>query len=132
MSSETKSQTSSAIEREQFWFNHIKQCNCSGVSKAEYCRINGVDYDRFFYWCKKYSQVSDISDKLPASSKEVERSGFIPVQLKIPTKVQHPESSAADPIVGDSGILCSLAFKDGALLKIYNPVALSVLVEILG
>ena len=88
------------IETKEFWQHHIKQLKSSGLSSANYCRVNEINYDRFGYWVKK------ILSQPPA---------FIPVQLR-EEKIQ---------IAGE---LCTLEFR-GYSLKIHDLSALKVILE---
>lgn len=39
-------------EDELFWRNHLLCLERSGLTRANYCRKKGVNYDRFRYWKK--------------------------------------------------------------------------------
>jgi transposase-like protein len=37
----------------QFWAEQIAVAEASGVSKADYCRIHGLDYRTFYRWFRR-------------------------------------------------------------------------------
>ncbi len=41
-----------AIESQEFWQQHIDKLKLSSLSRAQYCRDNELNYDRFGYWLK--------------------------------------------------------------------------------
>lgn len=92
---------STIIEDEEFWKQEIDKLKTSGLSRSQYCRDNGINYDRFGYWLKKLS---------PTSSK------FVPVKLQAP---QSPMMYAT---------LCTIEFR-GHILKIHDLSALSLVIE---
>lgn len=47
--------------RPSFWKAHIKACERSGLSLAEYCRRQGLSYHAFRYWKKKVCRDPDNS-----------------------------------------------------------------------
>lgn len=104
----TKAHVSRYInEDESYWKNHLSRFRLSGLSRKEYCRQNGIGYDRFGYWM----------DKLTAPQEQVSSKQLLPVQIK-------PEQK-----VSDSGSLFSVVLKNGCILQIHNSEALSIILE---
>lgn len=85
------------------WLKHIKSRNKSGLSKAAYCREHNLVAHQYHYWEQKLRVK--------------------PVKL-IPVKLEHP-------IIREQ-MLCSMGFKNGIQLKIYDSSVLPILVSILG
>lgn len=50
-STHTDEQT--ALTRSEYWSDHIRRWQDSGLIKAEYCRQNHLAKHAFYYWCKK-------------------------------------------------------------------------------
>jgi hypothetical protein len=91
-------------EDKSYWERHIKAQRASGISRAAYCRINHVNYDRMTYWIK--------------NNKQARRSnvGVIPILVK-------PENSD-EPSTNGNRILCTLRFKNGITISIHDKEAL--------
>lgn len=85
-----------------FWRQHIEQLKLSGLSRAQYCRDNGLSYAQCSYWLKRVSRSTSDA--------------FIPVQLK-PSQ----DSMISTP-------LCVLESRVG-LLKILDLSALSFILD---
>ncbi len=79
--------------KEEFWKQHAVLQKGSGLSRAEYCRKNQLDYNCLGYWLYKWKK---ISPKL------------IPVTL------------TSAPTVTSEPLLCALTFKRGRVLKIHD------------
>ena len=47
-----------ATTRAEYWSDHIRRWQDSGLSKAEYCRQNHLTKHAFYYWCKKLRYVN--------------------------------------------------------------------------
>ena len=48
---------SPAIENKEFWQEQLVKLKASGLSRSQYCRDNGINYDRFGYWLRRLSPV---------------------------------------------------------------------------
>jgi len=79
--------------KEDFWKQHSVLQKGSGLSRAEYCRKNKLNYNCLGYWLYKWKK---ISPKL------------IPVTL-----------TSASAIISEP-LLCTLTFKRGRTLKIHD------------
>jgi hypothetical protein len=91
-----------AIESREFWEQQLEKLKSSGLSRAKYCRENGINYDRFGYWLTRLR---------PATSPR-----FLPVKLH----ECHLETTLTP--------LCTLEIR-GHVLKIYDVSALSFVLE---
>lgn len=50
-----------ALEKKEFWQDHVKAWGESNLSQSEYCRKNNLGRDAFFYWKRKLSKgTSDV------------------------------------------------------------------------
>lgn len=93
----------SSADLEQFWQDHIKFQQESGLSQAAYCRNHNLVCSRFSYWKKKLTQ--------PAIK-------LLPVTLT-------QSSVKAD-------VLCTLILTSGNELKIHDLTVLPTLISILS
>jgi hypothetical protein len=91
----------SAIENEEFWKQQLEKLKSSGLSRAQYCGENSINYDRFSYWIKRLNQTP---------------STFIPV------KIQESKSNIC-PVA-----LCTLELR-GHVIKIHDLSALSCILD---
>src|SRR3990167_2250093 len=92
---------STVIENKEFWQNQLEKLKASGLTRAQYCRDNGVNYDRFVYWLKQLS---------PASST------FVPVKLQAPEALSYTTT------------LCTIELR-GHVLKLHDMSALSFVLD---
>jgi hypothetical protein len=46
--------------RKSYWMAHIRACDRSGLSIAEYCRRQGLSYHAFRYWKKKMGHGATV------------------------------------------------------------------------
>jgi len=56
--SETTDASATMTEDTSFWKKHIEGHRSSKLSRAAYCRQQGINYDRFQYWHKKLTSPS--------------------------------------------------------------------------
>jgi hypothetical protein len=89
-----------AKENGTYWKRHTKLCAESGLSKSTYCKQQDVNYPRFIYWSKKYTEPT-----LP---------DLIEVKIK-------PEMKATKPI---DEVRCTLQLKNNICLRIESQQAL--------
>lgn len=92
---------SATNESEEFWKQQLEKLKTSGLSRAQYCRENGVNYDRFGYWITRLRTMS---------------SAFIPVKMQASDSASH------------YAVLCTLELR-GHALKIHDISALSFVLE---
>lgn len=110
-----------ANEDENFWRNHIVNFSRSGLAKTDYCKQNGINYGRFFYWIrmlshsKAHQKSQTLQDKENRSEKTEK---LLPVQLK-------PSSTSENK----SSLLCTLNMKNGCTLHIHDQQALLFILE---
>lgn len=55
-------------EKEEYWKGHIRECNRSGMSQAEYCRRQKLSPKLYTYWKRRLREKASVS--------------FVPVQIK--------------------------------------------------
>ena len=101
---------SASQEDEAYWERHIKAQRASGISRAAYCRINHVHYDRMNYWLKNNKQTRQAS------------AGIIPILIK-------PETIIDEASMNGSRILCTVRFKTGITISIHDKEALCLLLK---
>lgn len=89
------------IESKEFWEQQLAKLESSGLSRAQYCRENRVNYDRFGYWLTRLR---------PTASK------FLPIKVQ--------ECHSATTLTA----LCTLEIR-GHVLKIHDVSALSFILE---
>jgi hypothetical protein len=90
-----------ADEDVTYWQTQVKQFHQCNLSRAEYCRQHGVNYDRFSYWYQRLRKQS-LSKLLP-----------VEVTPSNATKLQ-----------------CTLEFANGMQLHIHNQEALAHLLKL--
>jgi len=110
-----------ANEDENFWRNHIANFSLSGLTKTDYCKQNGINYGRFFYWIKilsrphphqKYKTVRDKENH----AKKIRK--LLPVQIKQATANENKLS-----------LLCTLNMRNGCTLHIHDQQSLLFILE---
>ena len=69
----------------RFWQAHVKACQKSGYSRAEYCRLNKLSYHALAYWQKRIG--TEFDSEMTSS--------IVPV-AQIPA-LQLPLQATADP-----------------------------------
>lgn len=105
-----KSKTETSREKEQFWKGHARCQRESGLSRIAYCRKHQLNHNQFNYWHRKWRQ-------------EVVSQRLLPIHLnEIPTIAQPAQAEA----------LCTLAFKNGHVLKIHDESVLPLLLSLWG
>jgi hypothetical protein len=102
-------------EDEVFWKKHIETHLTSGLSKRSYCKENRINYARFFYWIKKFSQQ-------PKSS-TLTSNQLLPVQL-----IRTNPSA----VINKKEIQCTLVLKNGCELRINDHQSLSQILTMWG
>jgi len=85
------------------WKNHVESYKNGGLSKTNYCKIHKIGYHQFSYWIKKFKANPPL----------------IPIRIKAPIEVE-------------PAVLCTLQFKQGAWLKIYDLKTLGTILGMLG
>lgn len=61
----------------EFWLNHIKQWNLSGLSKADYCRQHNLSVGNFYNWFSKET----MSGTTKAHHSQAAALNLVPVML---------------------------------------------------
>jgi hypothetical protein len=97
-------------EKEQFWKNHSTMQKESGLSKIAYCRQHELNYARFCYWLRKWTSTPPK---------------LVPIKLKSAEK-QLPVKALITPL------LCTLALKNGNVLKIHDKEVLPLILSTLN
>lgn len=74
------------------WSHHIQALHDSGLSRAEYCRQTGLDYDQFGYYRRKLRDDSPTTqlDGAININDQYESSDFVPIVL--PNRIQNLKS----------------------------------------
>lgn len=83
--------------REDFWRQHVDQCQRADISQAAYCREHDLVIHQFGYWYRKFSAK-------PAAS-------WLPVEVK-----PNPISTSIDLVLGDRTLRINAGF-DPSLLR---------------
>ena len=105
-------------EDESFWRKHVTAFSESDLIKSVYCRENGINYNRFFYWVNKISSPQKIlSKKISRKNNLSAVVSLLPVQLK-----QTPDSAK-------HSVHCSISLKNGATLRIHDQASLLIILE---
>ena len=99
--------TQSTVETEEFWQHHKKTQESAKLSRAAYCRQNGLNYFRFSHWVKISRQYSSASK-------------LVSVKLK----------PATDQAMQKT--LCTLELASGICLKVHDTHALLFILERMG
>jgi len=97
-------------EDKAYWERHVKAWRVSGISRAAYCRINHVNYDRMTYWIKNNKQARQANVDM------------IPILVK-------PENIIDEASMNGSRILCTLRFKTGITISIHDKEILCLLLK---
>jgi hypothetical protein len=58
-------------ENQVFWQQHYESLKLSKLSRLDYCRQHGLNYDRFGYWISKLISVKLKSTIEPATEKVI-------------------------------------------------------------
>ena len=74
-------QPESKLAKRQYWQEHVECWKRSGLSQAEYCRLNSLQIKNFWYWKKQYN------------GKTAEQLRFFPLAL-VPAKVTKSEPAS--------------------------------------
>lgn len=73
-------QIKSKEEKRRYWQRQIESWRQSGLSQAEYCRINSLPIKNFGYWKKRNCRLTG------------EPLNFFPLVLSSPLRTQEPSS----------------------------------------
>ena len=102
-------------ETEGYWKQQQTAWLVSGLSRKQYCRKQGVNYDRFQYWLKKLSPQQGMAQS--AKNTPVNNASLLPVTVS-----QTKQNTLPIP-------LCTLHLNNGHHLTIHHERALSLLLE---
>lgn len=64
------------------WQQHFIAQKQSGLSRAEYCRINNLSYDNFYYHHKRYQEARSVPNNLKKGDKKQQSNDFISLVVK--------------------------------------------------
>ena len=73
------------------WANIIRARNESGLTVKEYCEVNGLSRNSYFYWLKKVRAAA------------LESNGFRFVEIPVPDTGMHTEGRNADAVTVELG-----------------------------
>ena len=93
----------------QFWNEHIKLKQESGLSRAAYCRKYGIVCGQFGYW----------ENKLKSAQPEL--SQLLPIKLNLDNAASHHIETK-----------CTIALKSGHKLKVHDHSILPLLISLLS
>lgn len=110
MMSITQPDYSTNPAQEQYWKDHVAKQKESGLPVTVYCRQYQLNYDRFYYWIRKEKR------RAPR---------LIPIEMKSIT------ADNISTIVMDPPVLCTLTFKGGNILEIYDKGAIPLVLSAL-
>lgn len=96
---------SPAAKNRTFWKDHSEQQKVSGLTRADYCRQNNLNYHRLGYWLKKKSH------------RKSQESSLIAIKLKPNYELQAQIT------------LCTLNLTSGCCLKIHDLQSLAIVLE---
>ena len=69
----------SNVSNNEFWQNHIAQCQSSGLSQAKYCRQHKLASHQFSYWKGKFlANTHTVSSEIPSGFARVQVAGVSP------------------------------------------------------
>jgi hypothetical protein len=94
------------IKDENEWKKTIKYQEASKLSQADYCRINKINFNAFYYWYKKIRKKS-----IPS---------LIPIKINSENK---------EPVESSNKIVSTLSFKNGNALHIYDQETLLMILR---
>ncbi len=95
-----------------YWRNHYDTFRNSELSRADYCRVNGLSYDNCAYWFRKF--------EFERPSKPLPETGFSSVTLSAP------------PFSSSNETLCTLELGFERRLLIHDVSVLKTLLEVCG
>ncbi len=87
---------------------HIESYKTSKLSRAKYCKLNGLVYHQFNYWIKK---------------------GVKPAPMLLPVQVKNTVQNSTDYREQPQKVLCTLDFGRNGCLKIYDSEAMKSILE---
>ena len=82
-------QPESKLAKRQYWQEHIESWKRSGLSQAEYCRLNSLRIKNFWYWKKQYNGKTSEQVRffplalVPSTSREAIQSRPASLQLTL-------------------------------------------------
>lgn len=100
-------------DKERIWKEHAQRQKDSGLSRVAYCRKHQLSYDQFGYWLQKWRQQT-------MSSQSVK---LLPIHVSKSFKMHDALQSET---------ICTLAFKNGHVLKIHDKSVLTMLFSLWG
>lgn len=104
-----------AEEDENYWQKHLSALTASGLTRMNYCKEYHVNYHRFGYW--KRLLLANQS-KTQAKQTTIKPLPLVPISVRV-------EEQGNEVKIG----LCSLHFKNGIVLRIYEERVLSLILE---
>ena len=62
---EAKERKATRREKEQYWQKHLSEWRQSGLSQAEYCRVNHINRKGFGYYKNKHRKKAPVVNFMP-------------------------------------------------------------------
>jgi hypothetical protein len=94
-------------------FERVERFLASGLSQTEFCREEGLRYNPFRYWLKKYQLQGALSSSAIATSAD-----FIPLRIT-PAEPAAPSST------------CEIEFPSGVVVRFQGTVDPAVLAQLI-
>ena len=95
---EKSSQQQQRETKREFWKEHVRLWQDSGLSQKEYCRQNNLRENRLTYWKKRFTRpgqtVSLVEVKLPSHFSQ----GHTALRLNLGNAYQIEVGSGFDPV----------------------------------
>lgn len=95
-------------EDEFFWRNHLLCLERSGLTRADYCKEKGLNYDRFRYWKKVLMTKPGGVESNPKPLSSVQPK-LLPITIK-------PDELKSPGVLG----LCRLELRNGNCLHLHD------------
>ena len=108
MTDSIQSEAKQPIQNKQFWIEQIKLKQASKLSGASYCRQHKLIVSKFRYWEQKLNLTNPKASQL------------VPVKL-----------NPSEPVSRPMNTKCTLTFKGGHELKVYDQSVLPMLISLL-
>lgn len=104
----------STEERLEFWTMALGEFQSSGLSKAEFCRQNGIKTSTLNYWQRKLDTSPEETDRLPRF-------------IELDPALLKPNSSTPLPFTAQLSVLCG-----GVSILVSRDTPMDLLVQVIG
>lgn len=118
MASNTNTIAKTLLSDKSYWQAHVDSRRNNCMSRAEYCRMHNLSYHQLEY------QERKLRNKTTHNS-----IALLPVKLASHEGVVNRNDTNHDDV--NVAVLCTLKFKDGHKLKIFDPKVLPLILNVL-